>query len=634
MNHNTRVLVADLLKEERGSRIQIKGWIDSRRDHGQLTFLDIRDHTGLIQCVGSGIPEMKRTPLESVVEVSGVLQERAPENVNSEIATGNLELVLDSSSDFIVLNPATNLPLPVKGDGHDINEETRLKYRYLDLRRPRMNTIMRMRSEFIRHLRNNLYAKDFVEIETPMLTKSTKEGARDFIVPSRFNPGKFYALPQSPQQYKQLLMTAGINRYFQVARCIRDEDLRADRGFEFTQLDLEMSFSDEVEIRSLVEQVVKSAVTAVGGKMRDSDFPVITYAEAVSKYGADKFDLRTPEEKEAGLLAFAWVIDFPFFKRVDKKDTAEVRDSKSGWTFTHNPFSMPKQQHLEQHMAGENVEQILTTQYDLVCNGFEVGGGSIRAHRPEILKQTLTIMGYSETEIQESIGHMLEAFATGTPPHGGIALGLDRLVMLLAGESSLKEAIAFPMTGSGKVAVMEAPAAVTNEQLEELGIKVTLPQIKNGEDMRNAIIQLLKSRDIDFTHMQHEEASAVKDAMRVSGESPESIVKSLILVGKKTGKNVIAILPGSNKLNIKSVEELAGEKLAMEQPEKIQQHYGLQIGGVPPFGNILNLQVFADESILHKALVSFSCGLRTESMSMAGNDLITACEAKTAAICK
>jgi aspartyl-tRNA synthetase len=311
-------------------------------------------------------------------------------------------------------------------------------------------------------------------VETPMLTKATKEGARDFIVPSRHNPGKFYALPQSPQQYKQLLMVAGVERYFQFARCIRDEDLRADRGYEHTQLDMEMSFVTMEDVMQIVEEIVSRSMTEVGGKLKDKKFPVINYHEAIKKYHDDKFDLRTEKEKQAGVLAFAWVVGFPFFKRVDADDEAEKADSKSGWTFTHNPFSMPKAEHLAWHLQGKNIDKIETLQYDLVCNGYEVGGGSIRAHKSEILKATYRIMGYSDQEIEDGIGHMLKAFELGAPPHGGIALGLDRLIMVLAGEESLKEAIAFPMTSSGKTAVMDAPGEVDDELLKELSIKLDL----------------------------------------------------------------------------------------------------------------------------------------------------------------
>lgn len=462
-----RTLVLDTLQNV-GQTVKLCGWVDSKRDHGKVTFIDLRDRTGKIQAVGIA-GKLRDLSTESVVELTGVINARNEKSINPNLPTGSIEIFVEN---YVILNKASELPILVEGDGREVNEEMRLKYRYLDLRRERMQKIVRLRSKFYEALRYELSKKDFTEVETPMLTKSTKEGARDFIVPSRFNPGKFYALPQSPQQYKQLLMTAGVENYYQFARCIRDEDLRADRGFEFTQLDLEMSFVTQDELMSHVEEVVKNAVKAVGGKLQQESFPVINYEDALAKYGADKFDLRSEEEKEAGVLAFAWVVRFPFFKKVDKKDVAEVRDGKSGWTFTHNPFSRPIDESLADHLAGENIEKIITAQYDLVCNGYEAGGGSIRAHEPEVLKQTFKIMGYSDSEIEASIGHMLEAFKLGTPPHGGIALGLDRLVMLLAGESSLKETIAFPMNSTGHTSIMNAPSEVGDEQLKELGIKI------------------------------------------------------------------------------------------------------------------------------------------------------------------
>lgn len=463
-----RTLVNDSLQKI-GQIVCLCGWVDSKRDHGKVTFIDLRDRTGKIQAVGIG-GKLSDLSTESVVELTGQINQRGEKMVNPNLPTGAIEIFVE---EYKVLNKSSELPILVEGDGRDVNEEMRLKYRYLDLRRERMQKILRLRSKFYQALREQLEKKDFVEVETPMLTKSTKEGARDFIVPSRFNPGKFYALPQSPQQYKQLLMTAGVENYYQFARCIRDEDLRSDRGFEFTQLDLEMSFVTQKEVMNNVEEIVKDAVKKVGGKLKNDNFPVISYEDAIAKYGADKFDLRTEAEKKEGVLAFAWVINFPFFKKVDKKDVAEVRDGKSGWTFTHNPFSSPIPECLEDHKKGKNIGKIITAQYDLVCNGYEAGGGSIRAHDPEVLKKTFEIMGYSEKEIQDSVGHMLEAFKLGTPPHGGIALGLDRMVMLLANENSIKETIAFPMSSSGRTAIMDAPSEVSSEQLKELGISIT-----------------------------------------------------------------------------------------------------------------------------------------------------------------
>ncbi len=447
--------------------VTVMGWVKSKRVHGKVTFFDLRDRTGVLQCVGGS--ELKGIPVESVLSLTGKVVKRGERQVNPDLLTGTVELQIESHE---LLNEAAEQPILVDGDGYEVAEEVRLKHRYLDLRRERMSKNLQLRSDYTKALRDELAKLDFTEIETPLLTKSTKEGARDFLVPSRFQPGKFYALPQSPQQYKQLLMTAGIERYFQFARCVRDEDLRADRGFEHTQLDLEMSFVSREDVMKTVESIVKNAVVAVGGKLKDQEFPVLSYKEAIKQYGDDKFDLRSEEEKQQGVLAFAWVVDFPFFKKVDKEDRAEVADSKSGWTFTHNPFSQPQEQFLPDHLACKNIGNILTTQYDLVCNGYELGGGSIRAHDPEVLRATFKIMGYSDEEIERQVGYMLSAFKTGTPPHGGIALGLDRHAMVLTGESSLKEVIAFPMSSTGRTAIMEAPSEVEQSQLDELGLMV------------------------------------------------------------------------------------------------------------------------------------------------------------------
>jgi len=450
-----------------GDVVDLFGWVDTKRDHGKLTFIDLRDRSGKVQCVG--FQKMGELTTESVIHITGLVKQRPPKLVNENLPLGAIEVDVQ---EYEVLNKADELPIPIDGDGHDIREDARLQYRYLDLRRERMRNMLKLRSEFVNAMRQAFFERDFRDVETPMLTKSTKEGARDFVIPSRFYPGKFYALPQSPQQYKQLLMTAGVENYFQFARCVRDEDLRADRGFEFTQVDVEMSFVDRQDVMQTIEAVVKESVLAVGGKLKDQTFPVYTYAEAKKQFGEDKFDLRTEEDRAEKRLAFAWVVDFPFFKEVDKKDAAEIRDGKSGWTFTHNPFSKPKDEFIEQHLEGKDVGEILTTQYDLVCNGYEVGGGSIRSHTPELLQATFKIMGYSDAQIEENVGHMLKAFSLGTPPHGGIALGLDRLIMLLTGETSLKEGIPFPMTSSGRVAVMDAPTDILPEQLAELGLAI------------------------------------------------------------------------------------------------------------------------------------------------------------------
>lgn len=463
----SRILIKQTL-DNIDKEVTLAGHVATKRDHGKVTFIDLRDESGSLQIVGyKMLGELK---MESVISVTGMVKKRPTGQINPHLATGELELEVKS---YTLLSAAKDLPILVNDDGKQVSEEVRLQYRYLDLRRERMQKNIRLRHRLIRALRENFYQENFIEIETPLLTQATKEGARDFIVPSRLQPGEFYALPQSPQQYKQLLMASGFEKYFQIARCFRDEDLRADRLLELTQLDLEMAYVDKIEqVMNTVENLLKKSLTQIGGKLQQQVFPRFTYQQAMHKFGADRFDLRTTAEKKQGVLAFAWVTHFPFFKKVDKADAAEVADGKSGWTFTHNPFSAPLAEFHQDLLAGKNITNILTAQYDLVCNGYEVGGGSLRAHTRDTLMATYKIMGYSENEIEASVGHMLQAFDLGTPPHGGLALGIDRLAMVLAGETSVKEVVAFPTTGSGKVAVMTAPNQVKPQLLQELGINI------------------------------------------------------------------------------------------------------------------------------------------------------------------
>lgn len=452
------------LHDQVGETVTLAGWVDTRRDHGKVTFIDLRDRWGKIQMVskeGGGAHDIvDDLRPEWVIRVTGEVTERPESMVNEDEANGDLEFQIESVE---VLNESKTPPFELNEDTRDVDEALRLQHRYLDLRTKRLQHNMALRSEFVQKCREYLFGKDFLEIETPMLTKSTPEGSRDFVVPSRHAPGEFYALPQSPQQYKQLLMTGGFERYFQVARVARDEDLRADRGFEHTQIDIEQSFVERDDILDLIEGMLISVTEDMGYEIKEKPFPRISYADAMEEYGEDKFDMRTEEEKEAGVLAYAWVVDFPFFEK----------DDNGNWTFSHNPFSMPKEEHIEWLLEGKNIGDILTTQYDIVCNGYESGGGSIRAHKPEILKAVYDVMGYSEEETQESVGHMLEAFSYGTPPHGGIALGVERNLMNLTGEDYLRDAQAFPMTRRGKTAVMDAPAPLSDEQLEELGLEVS-----------------------------------------------------------------------------------------------------------------------------------------------------------------
>ncbi len=602
--------------EKIGQEVTLQGWVDTIRDHGKLVFIELRDRSGKVQIVGD--KKLGKLSSEDVIEVIGKVSQRPEQMINPDMPTGTIEVQASNSS---LLNECKELPFPINTDGSQLDEELKLKYRYLDLRRERLQKTIRLRSKLIEEFRKTLFSEDFVEIETPMLTKSTKEGARDFVVPSRFNPGKFYALPQSPQQYKQLLMTAGFERYFQIARCIRDEDLRADRGFEFTQLDLEMSFTKREDVMEMVEKATKTAVLAVGGKLKDQQFPVFTYQQAMDKFGADKFDLRTEEEKSSGVLAFAWVIDFPFFKKVNREDVAEVRDGKSGWTFTHNPFSIPKDEFVQDHLDGKNVENILTTQYDLVCNGYEAGGGSIRAHDPKILAKTFEIMGYSEYEIEKSVGHMLEAFKLGTPPHGGIALGLDRLVMLLAKQTSIKEGIAFPMTSTGRTAVMDAPSPITEEQMKELGIQIRSMKQTTAKSVFEQICSYLDSEKVEYKKFEHKPVFTSEEAATIRGTSLESGAKALVCLADR--KPVMIVISAANKLDIKAFKQIYGFKdVAMADKDTLFKVTGLQPGAVPPFGSLFEIPTYMDEGLSRLETINFNAGSNTQSIQIKSKDYI------------
>lgn len=459
-----RTLVSDSVKKV-GEKIKLDGWVNSIRDHGKITFLDLRDRTGLVQCVGQNLPKFTA---ESVVEIEGKVANRPEELINPKLETGKVEIQIENLK---VISLAKELPIPVDGVGLDIDEKIRLKYRYLDLRRPRMARNLRVRSKVTTFLRNYLVERGFAEVETPILTKTTPEGARDFIVPSRLQPGKFYALPQSPQQYKQLLMVAGFERYFQIARCFRDEDPRADRAYgEFTQIDIEMSFTSQDEIINLVERMFTRMVKEIfpEKKITSSPWPRISYKEAKEKYHTDKPDLRK-DKNDSDELAFAWVVDFPLFTEQSKEDFFHGSGSAK-WAPSHHMFTAPHPDDIP--LLDKDPAKVRGLQHDLVLNGYEVGGGSIRIHEPEVQAKIFDLIGFSEKQKQE-FAHMLEAFTYGVPPHGGIAPGIDRLLMVVLGEPSLREVIAYPMTAGGVTAVMDAPSEATEEQLKELNIKVT-----------------------------------------------------------------------------------------------------------------------------------------------------------------
>jgi aspartyl-tRNA synthetase len=570
-------------------QVTLAGWVHRRRDHGGVIFLDLRDRYGIIQVTVN--PNLSRETLEAVsnvrmewvLQIRGMVQKRPPGMENPKMQTGDVEVIAESIK---VLNPAKTLPFLVSGENDLPDENTRLHYRYLDLRRERMTRNLILRHKVVKFMRDFLDNQNFIEIETPILFKATPEGARDYLVPSRVYPGQFYALPQSPQQLKQLLMVAGMDRYFQIARCFRDEDLRGDRQPEFTQLDLEMSFVQRDDVLALVEQLYTEMIPVVvpNKRLLSSPWPKFSYREVVERYGTDKPDLRfgmelvdasdifarsefrvfqsalesggvvkcivapgcaeysrkevdaltesakalgakglatlavtgeglkgtaakfvTPKEAEAvksrtgaqegdlllfaadqravvnkvlgglrqifrdrlkladaNLMAFAWVVDFPMFA---------WNEEEQKWDTEHHPFTMPQLDDLPKFET--NPAEILSDAYDMVCNGYEMASGSIRIHRSDIQLKVFQLLGLSGEEIEQKFGHMLEAFEYGAPPHGGMAPGIDRLVMLLADEPNIREVIAFPKNQTGRDVMADAPSEVEPKQLKELHIQIT-----------------------------------------------------------------------------------------------------------------------------------------------------------------
>lgn len=569
-----------------GSKLTLAGWVDARRDHGGVVFIDLRDASGIVQCVIReelvDLLGAHRLRNEYCVAISGTLEARTPDTVNPNMPTGEVELVV---SDLTVLNPAAPLPFPVD-ERVNVGEEVRLRYRYLDLRRPAPARALRLRSQVNQAARAVLAERDFVEIETPTLTRSTPEGARDFLVPARLSPGNWYALPQSPQLFKQLLMVAGMERYYQIARCYRDEDFRADRQPEFTQLDIEMSFVDQNDVIELGEAVVKAVWQLIGYDI-PTPLPRLSYAEAMANYGSDKPDLRfdvpireltdyfasTPfrvfqapyvggvvmpggaaqprrtfdawqewarqrgakglayvtieangelggpvaknisETERVGLAArmaaqpgdciffaagertasqtllgaareeiarrcglidedawsFLWVVDAPLFKPTAAAVAeGDVAVGQGQWTAMHHAFTSPKPEWMDSFDA--DPAHALAYAYDIVCNGNEIGGGSIRIHQRDIQERVFKVMGLRPEDAQAKFGFLLDAFQYGAPPHGGIAFGWDRIVALLAGADSIRDVIAFPKTGNGYDPLTGAPAPITPQQRREAGV--------------------------------------------------------------------------------------------------------------------------------------------------------------------
>ncbi|MDP8261571.1 MAG: aspartate--tRNA ligase [Candidatus Kappaea frigidicola] len=448
----------ELKKENIGETVTLCGWVARRRDHGGLIFIDIRDRYGFTQVDFFSknkelFNEVKKLRSEFVISVEGLVQERPKGTENDNLPTGYIEV---HATKLEILNEAETPPFEIEDDS-EISDENRLKYRYLDLRRNKMTKNIILRHKVCKVMRDVLDKDGFIEVETPILTKSTPEGARDYLVPSRVNQGSFYALPQSPQLFKQILMVAGLEKYFQIAKCFRDEDLRADRQPEFTQLDMEMSFVEQEDIFNISEKVIKEIFKQAAGVDIKTPFVKISHKEAMEKYKTDKPDLRSGDEK----YSFVWVVDFPLFK---------YNEADKRWESEHHPFTSPYKEDIK--LLDDDPGKVRSSSYDLVINGAEIASGSIRINKKDLQRKIFEIINMPEDEINARFGFLLEAFEYGAPPHGGIAFGLDRLLTLITGDESIRDVIAFPKTQRALCPLTNAPSLVDGKQLTELGLVI------------------------------------------------------------------------------------------------------------------------------------------------------------------
>ncbi len=597
-----------------GKEVILQGWVHARRDHGKIMFLDLRDRAGLVQLVlGSDVQKGQTPSAEDVIEVVGLVKKRPDSMINPKIAMGTVEVEVKK---IIILSKATELPFPIDTDGYEINEEIRSLYRYLDLRRPRMAKNIRVRSNVVAYIRNFLLAKDFVEIETPILTKTTPEGARDFLVPSRLQPGKFYALPQSPQQYKQLLMVAGFERYFQIARCFRDEDPRRDRAYgEFTQLDLEMSFVTQEDILRLTEELFSSLVAKIFPEKHISQtpWPRFAHADVMKKYGTDKPDLRK-DKKDPDELAFSWTLDFPLFTQQSESDFF-FGSGKAKFAPSHHMFTAPHPDDVK--LLDTDPMKVRGLQHDVVLNGFEVGGGSIRIHQPEIQEKVFDLIGFTDAQ-KKDFSHMLTAFGFGVPPHGGIAPGIDRFMMAVLGEPSVREVMAYPTSASGATSVMDAPSEATEEQLTELGIS-PLSKKRGGNEVYEQILAMLKGNHSEFESYEHESVKTSEEAAKIRNTPLHEGAKALVMFADN--KPIMLTLPADLKVDTNMFKKSFDVRdLRMATPDEVKKITGVPIGAVPPFGHIFSMPLYMDEAMKENEQIVFNAGLHTKSVRMKEKD--------------
>ena len=452
--------------------VKISGWVNSRRNLGKIVFINLRDQSGLVQVIvapneinANSLNIIDKIRSEFVLEIEGIVNKRPDNQTNKEMSTGSIEILAKKIS---ILNKSKTPPFEINSEEKQANEELRLKYRYLDLRHERMKKNITMRSKVLHSIRKFLSEKGFIEVQTPILSKSTPEGARDYLVPSRVHKGKFFALPQAPQQYKQLLMISGIEKYFQIAPCFRDEDARADRSpGEFYQIDIEMSFIQQEDILKLTEEMFTKMIHKLFPEkhVTQTPWPRLDYGEVMKKYKTDKPDLRK-DKKDPNELAFAWILNFPLFAN-QANEKEKFIGINNQWAPSHNMFTRPQEKDLS--LLDSNPEKVKSYQHDLVLNGIEIGGGAMRIHRSDIQEKIFNLIGFKEKQ-KKQFEHFLKALQYGTPPHGGIAPGLDRFLSILLNEKNIREIIAFPLTSDARDPLMDAPSKVNPEQLKELGI--------------------------------------------------------------------------------------------------------------------------------------------------------------------
>lgn len=729
-NDLERILAAETV-EKAGEVVKVSGWVASIRDHGQLLFIDLRDWSGRVQLVvnpenKAAFAVAKELGNEFVITAVGKVEERDASLGNDKLETGKIEINVD---ELELVNRTKTLPFPIDTAGHEIDENTRLKYRYLDLRRERIKTNIIKRHKLMLAVRNWMDEHKFTEITTPLLTSTSPEGARDFMIPSRVHKGKFYVLPQAPQQFKQLLMVGGVDKYFQIAPCARDEDPRADRHYGiFYQIDVEMSFPTIDRLFSTCENLIKDTYKTVAPdkEIVEFPFPRIPYAESMERFGSDKPDLRfglelkeltevvkdktefnifnsaeavkavvaegcgewsrkeiedmekfakgegakglayvkvTKGGLESGIAKFVEPISAELIKATDAKDgdliffgadsrkavnkvlgavrlklaeALELRDPKKlafAWItefpfyeldektgkidFAHNPFSMPKGG--IEAFNKENPLDIESNQYDVTLNGYEILSGSIRNHDPELMVKAFEIVGYGEEEVKRRFGGMYNAFQYGAPPHGGWAIGIDRMFMVFTDEPNIRDVYAFPTASNGEDLMMNAPSEADPVDLEVLGIEVS----DKGDATVAKIRKLLDEAKVKYEFLEHEPVRTSEQAAKVRGTKVSDGAKALVLKSTEYAeKYVMVVIPADKQIDLELVEKNLGEKFEVAPAEEVERYTGIQMGGVPPFGRLLKLDLYYDKSMWSKSSSVFNCGRKDRSIIMKTADLI------------